>query len=428
MDTILKTFIDSLFASFGVPVTRISLPCTDFTWIDQGLRHDILSRTDFSEAVNHLITSLESNTIYRYQDEFLLNYVSARTTEGDYIFLGPVLFEEITPQRFEELFQKFQFPEQMREPLQNFYHNICHFPAKEIFDRILLAVADTAYGDGKYKIVRGDAGRLEEWQALYDGRIQIPEKPFGNTKNIEGRYQAENALLSAVSTGAEQKALKHMEELLVFGLPSRMEDELRDMKDLLISLNTLLRKTAEFAGVHPARIDHHSNRNVIRIEQAAGTDQCKALGSGVVLGYCEMVREVNFVVQSLPVRNVISRVNADLTENLSLKALARELNVNASYLSTLFRKETGMSLTEYVNHCRITQAKRLLLGSDLPIKDIALQCGLSDMYYFSRLFKRMVGISPRSYRNMRELFSYQELFGLFPHPLPNEIDIRKENE
>lgn len=408
----LKNFIDALFASCGVPARKVSLPCQDLGWVDQGLRRDILGIADITERINTLTASLESNTLYHYRDEFLLNYVSARTPDGDYLFLGPVLFGKMSPQKFEELFKKLRLPERAREPLQNFYLNICCLSAEGVFYRVLDVIADAVYGPGNHKSVFGDMGTLEEWRALFDLEMAVPEKPFVNMRHIEERYACENALLSAVSSGAEEVALKYMNKLLDIGVPPRMENELRDARDLVIALNTLLRKTVEQAGIPPTQIDSRSNNNVIRVEQAVSVDQCKALGRRIVQGYCEMVQEVGLRAKSLPIRTVISRVNADLTADLSLKTLAHELNVSASYLSTLFRRETGIPLTEYVNHRRITHAKRLLLGSELPIKDIVQRCGFSDMYYFNRLFKRMTGTTPKAYRDMRESFSFQELMGL----------------
>lgn len=74
------------------------------------------------------------------------------------------------------------------------------------------------------------------------------------------------------------------------------------------------------------------------------------------------------------------------------------LNVNASYLSTLFKKEVGIPLTDYVNRQRIEQAKKLLIVTELPTKTIAQQCGIPDIYYFSRLFKKRTGVTPKLYR------------------------------
>lgn len=66
--------------------------------------------------------------------------------------------------------------------------------------------------------------------------------------------------------------------------------------------------------------------------------------------------------------------------------------------STTFSKEMGTSLTDYVNSLRISHAKTLLENTDAPIKSIALRCGIGDIHYFTRLFKRICGVTPKGYR------------------------------
>lgn len=92
-------------------------------------------------------------------------------------------------------------------------------------------------------------------------------------------------------------------------------------------------------------------------------------------------------------------VDTDLTADLSLQHFATELNQNASYLSTLFKKETGEALTDYVNSKRIEHALFLLNTTDLQIQTIANSCGIYDLSYFGKLFKKYVNMSPSAYRS-----------------------------
>ena len=74
------------------------------------------------------------------------------------------------------------------------------------------------------------------------------------------------------------------------------------------------------------------------------------------------------------------------------------LNVNASYLSKLFKKETGITLTEYVAKKRIEQAAFLLTSTNLQIQTVAQNCGIYDVNYFTKLFKKHTGKTPKEYR------------------------------
>ena len=85
---------------------------------------------------------------------------------------------------------------------------------------------------------------------------------------------------------------------------------------------------------------------------------------------------------------------------LSVTKLASMFGYNPNYLSTVFKKVTGVPLTRYINQLRINNAKTLLLNTSTPVCDIALKVGYNDSKYFVRLFKRFEGISPTQFRNI----------------------------
>jgi len=87
-----------------------------------------------------------------------------------------------------------------------------------------------------------------------------------------------------------------------------------------------------------------------------------------------------------------------LTERLTLDALASRFYINKYYLTRTFREQFGMPINAYVSQQRVTRAKQLLRYSDMSVEQIAAQCGVSDPNYFSRLFRKVEGISPGEYR------------------------------
>lgn len=101
---------------------------------------------------------------------------------------------------------------------------------------------------------------------------------------------------------------------------------------------------------------------------------------------------------SLLIRKALTFIDVDLTADLGLKAMAERLNVNASYLSTLFKKETGTTLTDYVSKKRIDYAILLLNTTSMQIQTIAQYCGIPDVNYFTKTFKKYVNRTPKEYR------------------------------
>lgn len=94
------------------------------------------------------------------------------------------------------------------------------------------------------------------------------------------------------------------------------------------------------------------------------------------------------------------KVNTNKT--LSLQDVASVVNISPSHFSFLFKNKTGFSPIEYFNHLKIQKACQHLLFTDNRIKEISFELGIDDQYYFSRLFKKVMGVSPEDYRKKRK--------------------------
>ncbi len=87
-----------------------------------------------------------------------------------------------------------------------------------------------------------------------------------------------------------------------------------------------------------------------------------------------------------------------LSEKITLDMLSERFYMNKYYLTRLFRREYGMTINDYLLQIRISHAKELLRFSKLSVEEVGESCGITPLYYFSRIFKQVEGISPRDYR------------------------------
>ena len=87
-------------------------------------------------------------------------------------------------------------------------------------------------------------------------------------------------------------------------------------------------------------------------------------------------------------------------EALRLEDVSSAVGFNATYFSTPFKKETGQNFMDYLAELRISKAKELLCGEELSVQDVAEQVGYRDLKYFSRLFKKLTGVSPSDYKKL----------------------------
>ena len=75
--------------------------------------------------------------------------------------------------------------------------------------------------------------------------------------------------------------------------------------------------------------------------------------------------------------------------------------LSPAYFSDLFKKETGSNFSEYLNKVRIDNAKLLLENDDLPLIEVSLLCGFEDQSYFTKIFKKLTGTTPKKYKEQK---------------------------
>jgi YesN/AraC family two-component response regulator len=101
---------------------------------------------------------------------------------------------------------------------------------------------------------------------------------------------------------------------------------------------------------------------------------------------------------SKQVKNAIQFIKQNTFKKISRYEIADYCQINSAYLSTIFHKETGFTLIGYINHLKIEKAKNILLEGNIKIIEIADMFDM-DSYSFSRLFKKVTGISPKNFNS-----------------------------
>ncbi|MEG0641996.1 MAG: AraC family transcriptional regulator, partial [Clostridium sp.] len=109
----------------------------------------------------------------------------------------------------------------------------------------------------------------------------------------------------------------------------------------------------------------------------------------------------NTIKYSPVIAQIINNVNERYYEELSLKTLANQYNINSSYLGQVFAKELGVSFSEYLNSTKNIKAKELILNTNMKINDIAKAVGYPDTSYFYRKFKKYYGVCPSTLREIK---------------------------
>lgn len=223
--------------------------------------------------------------------------------------------------------------------------------------------------------------------------MEYNETQLSVLDQLEKRYTLENQLMDAVSKGQKEQAA-HFLSALPFP-----DGNLLEAKHLCIATDALLRKAAERGGVHPLHLDQVSERHCSEAEQRRFNRGLHSLFLEMSGEYCDLVRRFATKGYALPVRKAVAYIDANLSGELGLQIIADALRLSTSYLSGLFKKETGKTITAYIQNRRMEYAKNLLETTSLQVQTVAQHCGIWDVHYFSRVFKQTVGLTPTAYRS-----------------------------
>lgn len=110
--------------------------------------------------------------------------------------------------------------------------------------------------------------------------------------------------------------------------------------------------------------------------------------------------KTNNQISYTSINPAIDYIKNNLHKNIKLEQMASLCNLSPCYFSKLFKKETGINFSNYINQEKITRARELLKNSDTPILNLALDLGFEDCGYFIRVFKKYEGITPKKYREI----------------------------
>jgi YesN/AraC family two-component response regulator len=220
-------------------------------------------------------------------------------------------------------------------------------------------------------------------------------------ENITKLYELMDRVIQSVREGNEYQAVEMIRARNRVRRVRRLSDELTEWKYDFIELRTLLMHELRSSGMSELLLDTAQAEFVQRIEQARTVEECQKLSEEMIRHFCQMQEHREIHSYPMLIQKIILAVDKDLTQTLTLQYFAEELNVNDSYLSNLFRREVGMTITDYVTGRRIAHAADLLLTTQYPIKTVAKQVGITDVHYFSRIFKKRMGKSPTCYREDR---------------------------
>ena len=218
-------------------------------------------------------------------------------------------------------------------------------------------------------------------------RYPVPSFAREGLRNIAASVESLNTPASLVQLYAILDAIEERKSYAEFSFFDVIASALIFIKE----------EISAYTGQEPAEI----NNSLIHI-RLANCDTMKDIRDccrDVIDGLSKHCREVQESRVSKPVRIAQEYIGSHLNQQISLDEIAQKAFVSPSYLSTLFKEQTGENFMDYIIRQRINEAKRLLRTTGMSVSDVASSVGYADPRHFSKVFQKQVGMKPSEYRD-----------------------------
>ncbi|MFL1995638.1 AraC family transcriptional regulator [Lysinibacillus irui] len=212
----------------------------------------------------------------------------------------------------------------------------------------------------------------------------------------------EKILLDYVKNGR----MENLNEVLNYSIMEQAElgvlskrNNLRSVQYLMITGVALICRAAIEGGLNEETAFTLNDFYIQKLEDQNSLIDILSLMEEAIYDFTRRVSKTNKQKYSAPITTCIHTIENQLYGEITLDQLSAICHLSPNYLSSLFKKEVGISLSEYIQQQKIEEAKKLLTFTNYPILDIGSLLNFTDQSYFIKVFKKFTDITPKQYRN-----------------------------
>ena len=387
-----------LHSAFQIPTILFTPPYTDIKKIDLGLRAMVW--TNYSDEQQKLSFG-DSSASYRLliikSNLGFYNILALLESkeQPDFLAIGPFRDEELSANYFTQILKDSRISPTDMQSLKHIYEQMpyAHPDSVTAVVRHVLSVYYPEFHDIVPELLQ-----YSEQKRDIDINTELLD-----AYTIEHAEEYRNSLfdfLKEIKTGDNPRA-KQALHIFLQNAKVVHDNSMREYRWMLHSLNNYCHTELLTTDIHPYHIIKQMISTRTKIDSLTSMAKLEQMPGEICHKYCLLVKNYANTSYSRLTKDVIDYIRLHLEEELSLNYLAEHFNKNASALSHSFRKETGISLTKYIQQTRISEAIRLFNTTDFSVSDVAVMVGYQDFSYFSKVFSDHVGMSPREYKKKR---------------------------
>ncbi|SHJ43896.1 AraC family transcriptional regulator [Parasporobacterium paucivorans] len=177
--------------------------------------------------------------------------------------------------------------------------------------------------------------------------------------------------------------------------------ELEAVLPRIAELVIVISRSAVDAGADINEIFHLNENFMSHMEEFKTIEELSSWITSLLLRYISATFDFAEIKHADVVYKTIEYIKMNYYKRMTLEEIAESAYLSKTYLSSIFKKETGQSISGYINKIRVDKSKTMLLQDNSSIIDIANACGFEDQSYYTKVFKNIVGMTPKKFRENR---------------------------
>ncbi len=349
------------------------------------------------DALHYLLSSSKGNMIYELIDQLGI-CASFFTFDSRIYIIGPYVKEKYSELKTDTVLAKNDESLSKSLAFKLYYTAFPIVYTEQITSVVNKCIISFSSSETEYSY-RRLTGFIQDVSEK-DNKTELYEK---NYSEIYRRYDQEKQFLSMIRNGDTKNIMSAFEKL---SSPQALSEFSKESLNYYASgyglaiLKALSRKAAEESGLSVITIDEITQKYTQLSSASKNADLQTRYQIEMIVELTKAVHnhKLSLDKYSPPIQRVLEYMNLHLGDHISNEDLSANANMSISHLAKVFKKETGVTMTEYIALFRCKKAAGLLKKTNLPIQEISSYVGYSDNNYFVKVFKKNYDMTPTEFR------------------------------
>ncbi|MFW2499810.1 helix-turn-helix domain-containing protein [Clostridium diolis] len=333
-----------------------------------------------------------------YENYFSIKIYNSENLLGT-ILVGPSITKEMDDKSLDLLINNLNIPIKYKQDLVNYYNHTVLMDYNRFVDSGLFIYYSIYRQTLDILDIEKNNQTFTDFSSINKSIFDISESKKRRDSIFHHPQKFERDLLECIEEGDLEKLTKFLKSNSVTGEKGiHSKNPLRSEKNIFISFTSLVSHAAIKGGLDWELSLSLSDFYILSVEECNSINEVYDLFAKLLIDYAERVHRIKKCKYSYSILKCQNFIFEHLYEKITLTELAKNIGINSSYLSHLFKKEVGVSISEYIQSERIKEAQKLIRAGEKSLSDIYVPLGFIDQSHFTKAFKKVTGITPKEYR------------------------------